>query len=107
MQYSPRLDDLKVLDCFLQDQLHAHMGRVVPFQVQCVFKDGVLWVLCQHPQEIVVDTQETFQVLEKVLQAEQPQTQLPVKLYLRTVGTKQPYSTENFTIYPAMRTSNR
>jgi hypothetical protein len=103
MQYSPRLDDLKVLDCFLQDQLHAHMGRVVPFQVQCVFKDGVLWVLCQHPQEIVVDTQETFQVLEKVLQAEQPQTQLPVKLYLRTVGTKQPYSTENFTIYPAMR----
>jgi hypothetical protein len=103
MQYSPRLDDLKVLDCFLQDQLHAHMGRVVPFQVQCVFKDGVLWLLCQHPQEIVIDTQETFRVLEKVLQAEQPTTQLPVKLYLRTVGTKQPYSTENFTIYPSVR----
>jgi hypothetical protein len=103
MQYSPRLDDLKVLDCFLQDQLHAHMGRVVPFQVQCVFKDGVLWVLCQHPQEIVIDTQETFRVLEKILQAEQPEKQLPVKLYLRTVGNRQPYSTENFTIYPLVR----
>ncbi len=103
MQYSPRLDDLKVLDCFLQDQLHAHMGRVVPFQVQCVFKDGVLWLLCQHPQEIVIDTQETFRVLEKILQAEQPTSQLPVKLYLRTVGTKQPYSTESFTIYPSVR----
>jgi hypothetical protein len=103
MQYSPRLDDLKVLDCFLQDQLHDHMGRVVPFQVQCVFKDDVLWVLCQHPQEIVIDTQETFRVLEKILQAEQPATQLPVKLYLRTVGTKQPYSTEKFTIYPLVR----
>jgi hypothetical protein len=97
------LDDLKVLECSLRDQLHAHMGRVLPFQVQCVFKDGVLWVLAQHAQEIVIDTQETFRVLEKILQAEQPDRQLPVKLYLRKAGDKKPYSTENFTIYPSIR----
>ncbi len=102
MQYSPRLDDLKVLNCFLKDQLHAHMGRIVPFTVQCVFKDGVLWVLSEHPPEIVIDTEETFRVLEKILQAEEPVVQLPVRLYLRTVGQKQPYSTENFAIYPVV-----
>jgi hypothetical protein len=98
-----RLDDLKVLECALQDRLHAHLGRVVPFQVQCIFKEGVLWVLAQHAAEVVVDTQETFRVLEKTLQAEQPGNQLPVKLYLRKSGDKQPYSMENFTIYPSVK----
>jgi tetratricopeptide (TPR) repeat protein len=98
-----RLDDLKVLECALQDQLHAHLGRVVPFQVQCVFKEGVLWVLAQHSAQVVVDTEETFRVLEKTLQAEQPGSQLPVKLYLRKGGDKQPYSMENFTIYPSVK----
>jgi hypothetical protein len=97
------LDDLKVLECSLRDQLHAHLGRVLPFQVQCIFKDGVLWVLAQHAQEIVIDTEETFRVLEKTLQAEQPDHQLPVKLYLRKAGDKKPYSTENFTIYPSIK----
>jgi hypothetical protein len=97
------LDDLQVLECSLRDQLHAHMGRVLPFQVQCIFKDGVLWVLAQHAQEVVIDTQETFRVLERTLQAEQPDRQLPVKLYLRKAGDKKPYSTENFTIYPSIR----
>jgi hypothetical protein len=97
------LDDLQVLECSLRDQLHAHMGRVLPFQVQCIFKDGVLWVLAQHAQEVVIDTQETFRVLEKTLQAEQPDRQLPVKLYLRKAGDKKPYSTENFTIYPSIK----
>jgi hypothetical protein len=97
------LDDLKVLECSLRDQLHAHMGRVLPFQVQCIFKDGVLWVLAQHSPEVVIDTQETFRVLERTLQAEQPDRQLPVKLYLRKSDDKKPYSTENFTIYPSIR----
>jgi hypothetical protein len=97
------LDDLQVLECSLRDQLHAHMGRVLPFQVQCIFKDGVLWVLAQHAQEVVIDTQETFRVLERTLQAEQPDRQLPVKLYLRKAGDKKPYSTENFTIYPSIK----
>jgi hypothetical protein len=97
------LDDLKVLECSLRDQLHAHVGRVLPFQVQCIFKDGVLWVLAQHNPEVVIDTQDTFRVLEKTLQAEQPDRQLPVKLYLRKAGDKKPYSTENFTIYPSIR----
>ncbi len=78
------------------------MGRIVPLVVQCIFKDDVLWVLCEHPPETVIDTQETFRVLEKNLQAEEPAVQLPVRLYLRTIGQKQPYSTENFTIYPVV-----
>ncbi len=78
------------------------MGRIVPLMVHCIFKDDVLWVLCEHPPETVIDTQETFRVLEKNLQAEEPAVQLPVRLYLRTIGQKQPYSTENFTIYPVV-----
>jgi hypothetical protein len=97
------LDDLKVLECSLRDQLHARVGRVLPFQVQCIFKDGVLWVLAQHNPDVVIDTQDTFRVLEKTLQAEKPDRQLPVKLYLRKAGDKKPYSTENFTIYPSIR----
>ncbi len=103
MQYSPRLDDLKVLECFLKDQLHAHMGRIVPLTVQCIYKEHVLWVLCQHPPETVIDTQETFRVLEKILQAEEPVVQLPVRVYLRIAGQQQPYGVENFNIYPVVK----
>ncbi len=103
MQYSPRLDDLKVLDCFLKDQLHAHLGRVVPFMVQCIYREGVLWVLCQHSPETVIDTQATFRVLEKILQAEEPVVQLPVRVYLRIAGQKQPYGIESFNIYPVVK----
>ena len=70
MHSATRLDDLKILDCFLQNSLHAHLGRIIPFRVQCLYKDDTLWVLAQHPADVVIDIPDIFSVLERALQAE-------------------------------------
>jgi hypothetical protein len=103
MHSATRLDDLKILECFLQNSLHAHMGRIIPFRVQCLYKDDTLWVLAQHPANVVIDIPETFGVLEGALQAEEPKTPLAVKLYLRAEGNQRPYSQQGFTVYPLVK----
>jgi hypothetical protein len=103
MHSATRLDDLKILECFLQNSLHAHLGRIVPFRVQCLYKDDTLWVLAQHPADVVIDIPDTFNVLERALQAEEPKTPLAVKLYLRAEGNQRPYSQQSFTVYPLVK----
>jgi hypothetical protein len=103
MHSATRLDDLKILECFLQNSLHAHLGRIIPFRVQCLYKDETLWVLAQHPADVVIDIPDTFSVLERALQAEEPKTPLAVKLYLRAEGNQRPYSQQSFTVYPQVK----
>jgi hypothetical protein len=103
MHSATRLDDLKILECFLQNSLHAHLGRIVPFRVQCLYKDDTLWVLAQHPADLTIDIPDTFTVLERALQAEEPKTPLAVKLYLRSEGNHRPYSQQSFTVYPLIK----
>jgi hypothetical protein len=103
MHSATRLDDLKILECFLQNSLHAHLGRIVPFRVQCLYKDDTLWVLAQHPADVTIDIPDTFGVLERALQAEEPKTPLAVKLYLRAEGNQRPYSQQSFTVYPLVK----
>jgi hypothetical protein len=103
MQSATRLDDLKILECFLQNSLHAHLGRIIPFRVQCLYKDDTLWVLAQHPANMVIDIPDTFSVLKRALQAEEPKTPLVVKLYLRSEGNQRPYSQQSFTVYPLVK----
>ena len=103
MHSATRLDDLKILECFLQNSLHAHLGRIVPFRVQCLHKDDTLWVLAQHPADTVIDIPDIFRVLERALQAEEPKTPLAVKLYLRSEGNQRPYSQQSFTVYPLVK----
>jgi hypothetical protein len=103
MHSATRLDDLKILECFLQNSLHAHMGRIIPFRVQCLYKDETLWVLAQHPTEVAIDIPDTFNVLERALQAEEPKTPLAVKMYLRAEGNQRPYSQQSFTVYPLVK----
>jgi hypothetical protein len=103
MQSATRLDDLKILECFLQNSLHAHLGRIIPFRVQCLYKDDTLWVLAQHPANMVIDIPDTFSVLKHALQAEEPKTPLVVKLYLRSEGNQRPYSQQSFTVYPLVK----
>ena len=103
MHSATRLDDLKILECFLQNSLHAHLGRIVPFRVQCLHKDDTLWVLAQHPADVVIDIPDIFRVLERALQAEEPKTPLAVKLYLRSEGNQRPYSQQSFTVYPLVK----
>ncbi len=103
MHSATRLDDLKILDCFLQNSLHAHLGRIIPFRVQCLYKDDTLWVLAQHPADVVIDIPDIFSVLERALQAEEPKVSLAVKLYLRAEGNQRPYSQQSFTVYPLVK----
>lgn len=103
MYSATRLDDLKILECFLQNSLHAYMGRIIPFRVQCLYKDETLWVLAQHPTEVAIDIPDTFNVLERALQAEEPKTPLAVKMYLRAEGNQRPYSQQSFTVYPLVK----
>jgi hypothetical protein len=103
MHSATRLDDLKILECFLQNSLHAHLGRIIPFRVQCLYKDETLWVLAQHPADVVIDIPDIFRVLERALQAEEPKTPLTVKLYLRLEGHKRPYSHQSFAVYPLVK----
>ncbi len=103
MHSATRLDDLKILECFLQNSLHAHLGRIVPFRVQCLHKDDTLWVLAQHPADVVVDIPDIFRVMERALQAEEPKIPLAVKMYLRSEGNQRPYSQQSFTVYPLVK----
>ena len=103
MHSATRLDDLKILECFLQNSLHAHLGRIIPFRVQCLYKDDTLWVLAQHPADVTIDIPDIFSVLERALQAEEPKIPLAVKLYLRAEGNQRPYSQQSFTVYPLVK----
>ncbi len=103
MHSATRLDDLKILECFLQNSLHAHLGRIIPFRVQCLYKDDTLWVLAQHPADVVIDIPDIFKVLERALQAEEPKIPLTVKLYLRSEGNQRPYSHQSFAVYPLVK----
>jgi hypothetical protein len=103
MHSATRLDDLKILECFLQDSLHAHLGRIVPFRVHCAYRDKKLWVLAQHPADAAIDIADTFRVLERSLQAEEPKSPLEVELYLRAQGNERPYSHQRFTVYPLVQ----
>jgi hypothetical protein len=98
-----RLDNLKILESFLQNSLHAHLARIIPFRIQCVYKNDTLLVLAQHPANIEIDVPDTFNVLERALQAEEPKTPLAVKLYLRTEGDRRPYSQKSFRVYPHVK----
>jgi hypothetical protein len=98
-----RLDNLKILESFLQNSLHAHLAGIVPFRIQCVYKNDTLLVLAQHAANIEIDVPDTFKVLEQALQAEEPKTPLAVKLYLRTEGDRRPYSQKSFRVYPHVK----
>jgi hypothetical protein len=103
MYSAMRLDDLKILESSLQNSLHAHLARIIPFRVQCAYKHDALWVLAQHPADVEIDADDTFRVLQQALQAEEPKTPLAVKLYLRTEGDRRPYSQQSFSVYPTVK----
>ncbi len=81
----------------------------LPFQVQCVMKNGSLMVLAQHPPDETIDHQQVFGELEQVIQAaltpeliralfqtEAIPTGAQAKLYLRQLGQKLPYGSHRF-----------
>jgi len=107
MKTATRLDNLQALGHYLQERLQTEFPQMVPFEVQCVFKEGALMILAQHPAEVVPDPQQTFNVLEQAIQAEQADFNAPIKLYLRRQGTARPYTFHRFTIKPAAQSTGK
>ena len=99
---SIKLNDLQVLGQILQEQLQLEFQQIIPFKVRCVFKEGTLVILAQHPIDVVPDPQQTFTVLQQALQAELKEYTLSVRLYLRVGGSQQPYNWHRFMLEPAV-----
>ena len=85
--------DLQLLAQILQEHLRAEIPSGEFFLVRCVSKQKQTMILVEHPEGLIVNTQETFKVLEEGLESELnlPQHHTCVQLFLRTVGTKLPY----------------
>lgn len=98
-------EGLKAIAQQLQEQLRSQLPST-PFQVQCAFKQNGLLVLTQHPPDEEFAPQQVFATLEQALrrlplQLVQEATgsltaEVPVKLYLRALGQKQPYAVHPF-----------
>lgn len=91
----------------LQEQVRSHLPDL-PLQVHCTFKQASLMVLGQHSREYQPETNHVLSVLEAAVQSlpvawglaltasASPVATLPVKLFLRQIGEKQPYVTHPF-----------
>lgn len=92
------MDELQILRGFLQERLHIEFPDSVPFQVQCVIKNGELIILAQHLPGSLPEPQEIFSVLKQSLPREQPEIPHQVKLYLRLAGQNRPYAFDRFQV---------
>jgi hypothetical protein len=99
---SIELNDLRTLGQILQALLNSEFQQMVAFKVRCVFKQGTLVVLAQHPKNAMPDPQQAFKVMQQGLQADLTEYTLPVRLYLRVTGTEQPYDCHIFMLEPAV-----
>ncbi|HAX78765.1 MAG TPA: hypothetical protein DCY88_23770 [Cyanobacteria bacterium UBA11372] len=104
MQTVAQQDEIKALKRFLQKRLQSEAALEVPFQLQCVLKDGELLILVQHEASNEFDTTNIFNTLQQAISA--VGSALPnagsdfqqVHVFLRVAGQKQPYAAEDFTI---------
>lgn len=106
MKTATQIDDLQVLERILQERLQSEFPDIVPFQVLCAFKNEMLKILVEHPSDMEPDRYKTFSLLQQVVRSEQPQFALPVKMYLRVLGTHRPYVCHTFTINSPVKTEN-
>ncbi|HAZ44107.1 MAG TPA: hypothetical protein DDW76_03410 [Cyanobacteria bacterium UBA11369] len=103
MQTVAQQDEIKALKRFLQKRLQSEAALEVPFQLQCVLKDGELLILVQHEASNGFDATNIFNTLQQAISA--VGSALPnaedlqqVHVFLRVTGEKQPYATEDFTV---------
>jgi hypothetical protein len=104
--HQQRLQQLaQQLQTLLRSQPHAPL-----MQIQCVVKQGHLMVLGQHPPAETPDPQAIFGALEQAIPTLLPTFQdlglgadapPQAKLYLRTLGQRQPYAAHIFPL-PSM-----
>jgi hypothetical protein len=107
MQNKSCLDDLRALDRDLHDALSRAMENMPLVQLRSVFKSSKLLVLAQHQASDAVDARQILAILKRALQQMSFATPLPdgsvattlaVQLYLRVMGTTEPYASHGFEI---------
>ena len=86
MKATIRQEDLRHLSNILQERLVAQLPDRKEFQVKCAMKNDELMVLTEHPSEVIVNTQQVFEVLEQALQWQFNYQTEQVQLFLRKVG---------------------
>jgi len=104
-------DSLQHIVTQLQQSLDSILPAL-PFQVQCVLRQGEIWILAQHPPDEAVSTKDVFAALQQTVESlsipaiaplfspESVPSRCPVKLYLRSLGQKQPYAAHRFEYTP-------
>lgn len=105
MKTATRPDDLAILGNLLQASLQSKLSESVPVQVRCWLQEEALVILTQHPQDVVINPQQTFSCLEQTILDQHPSVGPEVKLYLRIAGEKQPYAFHAFTVQPPTPTT--
>lgn len=105
MKTATRPQELESLGHLLQSSLESRLSQPVPIQVRCRLQEETLMVLAQHPADVELNPQQTFDFFEQTI-LEQPQSfSQQVKLYLRASGQKQPYASYSFMVEPASATT--
>ena len=100
MKTATRPDDLETLGHLLQGGLQAKLSQVVPVQIRCLLKEGVLIIVAQHPVEAMLDSQKIFDFLEEAILDQHRCVSKQVQMYLRVIGQKQPYGFRSFSVEP-------
>ncbi|AFW93700.1 hypothetical protein ANA_C10908 [Anabaena sp. 90] len=83
---------LQVLSDILQEKLVAQLLDSQDFQVKCAIRNDELMILTQHPADVLVDTQQVFEVLEQALQWQFNYQTQRVQFFLRIAGERRPYA---------------
>ncbi|MTJ16443.1 MULTISPECIES: hypothetical protein [unclassified Dolichospermum] len=83
---------LQVLSDILQERLVAQLLDSQDFQVKCAIRNDELMILTQHPADVLVDTQQVFEVLEQALQWQFNYQTQRVQFFLRIAGERRPYA---------------
>jgi hypothetical protein len=98
MKTATRPQELESLGLLLQSSLESRLSQPVPIQVWCRLQEETLMILAQHPADVELNPQQTFDFFEQTI-LEQPQIYShQVKLYLRAAGQKQPYASYSFIV---------
>lgn len=98
MKTATRPNNLETLEQVLREDLQFNLSPLVPVQVQCRLKDGILVILAQHAASVTPDSQLVFSSLEQTVREQQWSESESVKIYLRVEGQKQPYAFYSFKI---------
>lgn len=106
MKTATRPQELESLGHLLQSSLESRLSQPVPIEVWCRLQEETLMVLAQHPADVELNPQQTFDFFEQTILEQQQLFSQQVKLYLRASGQKQPYASYSFMVEQENATTN-